>query len=140
MLLIATLFTLPMAAVSQPTAQPGGATTYLSTGEAKRLVKTASTAAEYARLAEYFHRREAQYQSKALEEKAERDRLTQVDAGSYHKYPQPPDTAEARYESYASRADDAASQARRYDQLTAALTQHPATTGDCGELNLQAAH
>jgi hypothetical protein len=64
------------------------------------------------------------YRAKAADEKIERDRRAQVNAGRYQKYPRPVDSAQYLYESYVSSADSAALQAQHYDQLAAGQTQH----------------
>jgi hypothetical protein len=114
---------LPLAGGAQSTAQTASITSPMSPSEARSLIKSAHTTAEYKQLAGYFHQQEADYRAKATAEKTERDRRAQINAGLYQKYPRPVDEAQNLYESYLSRANTAALQARHYDQL-AAGTDH----------------
>jgi hypothetical protein len=74
---------------------------------------------EYHELAGYFSQQEAVYRAQAAAEKTELDRRAQVNAALYQKFPRPVDSAQYYYDSYASSADQAARQARHYEQLAA---------------------
>jgi hypothetical protein len=100
------------------------ATAPLPTRTARHLMKTANKPAKDAKLAAYCYQREAQYRAEAIDEKAERDRPAQVNAGLYGEYPRPMDAAEALYESYLSSANDAANKARELDQFAGAAAPH----------------
>jgi hypothetical protein len=104
---------IPLAGAAQSSAQVAAvpSTTPLHDSQ------SATTPAQYAQLAAYFHQQEARYRAQATAERIERDRRAHINAGLMQKYPRPVDSAQYLYESYLSRADSAALQARRYDQL-----------------------
>jgi hypothetical protein len=112
----------PLAAIAQST-QTASVTAPISPQQAHALIKSAHTNTQYKQLAGYYHQQEADYRAKAAAEKIERDRRAQVDAGLYQKYPRPVDSAQNLYDSYVSSADNAALQARHYDQLAAGQAQ-----------------
>jgi hypothetical protein len=125
LLVVATLtFVLPVAARAQSTEQTASLTAPTSPRELHDMVKSAHTTAQYKALANYFHQQEADYRAKAAAEKVDRDRRAQVDAGLYQKYPRPVDSAQYLYDSYVSSADNAALQARHYDQLAVGQPRH----------------
>jgi hypothetical protein len=109
--------TLPLSGMAQANTQTASLSTPLSARQVNELVKSAHSTAQYKELASYYHQQEAQYRAEAATEKAERDRRAQVNAGLMQKYPRPVDSAQYLYESYVSKADSAALQARHYDQL-----------------------
>jgi len=111
--------TFPLAGMAQSAMQTASVTTPMSPREANGLMKSAHSSAQYKQLAGYFHQQEAKCRANAAAEKVERDRRAQVNAGLYQKYPRPVDSAQYLYESYVADADNAALQARRYDQLAA---------------------
>jgi hypothetical protein len=124
-LIIATaLFALPLAGMAQSTTQTANLTMPMTAREAHSLMKSASSVQQYKQLAGYFHQQESVYRAKAADEKIERDRRAQVNAGLYQKYPRPVDSAQSLYESYVSTADSAALEARHYDQLATGQTKH----------------
>jgi hypothetical protein len=104
--------------------QTANLTTPLSPSQARDLMKSAHTGAEYTRLADYFHQRETVYRAKAADEKVEMDRRAQVNSPLYQKYPRPVDTAKALYDSYTTTADSAALQARHFDELAGNPERH----------------
>jgi hypothetical protein len=116
--------TFPLAEMAQSTVESASLTSPITAHDAHSLMRSAHTSAQYKQLAGYFHQQEAVYRAKAADEKIERDRRAQVTAGLYQKYPRPIDSAQALYDSYVSNADNAALQARHYDQLAAGQTQH----------------
>jgi hypothetical protein len=94
-------------------------------------MRNAHSAAAYKQLASYFHQQETEYRAEAAAAKVERDRRSQVNAGLMQKYPRPVDSAQYLYESYGSKADNAALQARHFEQLAAAPTgQSPQNAAD----------
>lgn len=111
---------LSVTGLAQSTGQQASLRAPLSSAEAKNLMKSAHTTAEYKKLAVYFHEREADFNQRAAAEKVERDRRAQVNAGVYQKYPRPVDSAEALYESYVADANAASIQAKHYDELAMA--------------------
>jgi hypothetical protein len=113
----------PLAGITQANVQTASMSTPLSPGQLHNLMKTAHTTAEYKQLAGYFHQQEAQYRAEATAAKAERDRRAQINAGLMQKYPRPVDSAQYLYESSVSKADNAALQARHYEQLATAPTE-----------------
>jgi hypothetical protein len=115
---------LPLAGAAQSTVQTASLSAPLSVHDVHNLMKSARSVAEYQQLAGYFHQQEAQYRAEAVAEKAERDRRAQVNAGLSQKYPRPVDSAQYLYESYVSQADNAALEARHYDQLAAGQVDH----------------
>jgi hypothetical protein len=117
-------FALSLAGAAQSTVQTASLSAPLSAHDVHNLMKTARNVAEYQQLAGYFHQQEAQYRAEATAEKAERDRRAQVNAGLTQKYPRPVDSAQYLYDSYVSQADNAALQARHYDQLAAGQGNH----------------
>jgi hypothetical protein len=98
--------------------------TSMTPQQAHSLIKSAHSNEEYRQLSGYFHQQEAVYRAKAADERLERDRRAQVNAGLYQKYPRPVDSAQSLYESYVSTADNAALRARHYDQLATGQTMH----------------
>jgi hypothetical protein len=124
LIVAAALITFPLAGIAQSTTQVANLSTPMSPQQAHSLIKSAHSTEEYKQLAGYFHQQEAVYRGKAADEKIERDRRAQVNAGLYQKYPRPADSAQSIYESYVSNADNAALQARHYDQLAAGPSSH----------------
>jgi hypothetical protein len=124
MVVAALSLTFPFTGTAQSTTQTASLSAPMTAHGAQALMKSAHTTEQYKQLAGYFHQQEAVYRAKAADEKAERDRRAQVSAGLYQKYPRPVDSAQSLYESYVSTADSAALQARHYDQLAGAQTQH----------------
>jgi hypothetical protein len=120
----AALLTFPLTGMAQSTAQASNLTMPMTAHEAQSLVKSAHSVEQYKQLSSYFHQQEATYRAKAADEKIKRDQMAQGTAGQYHKIPTPADFAQSVYESYVSKADKAALQARRYDQLATGETQH----------------
>ena len=121
----------PVAGTAQSTVQTASLTAPLSAREAHDLIGNAHSREQYRQLASYYHRQEANYRARAAAEKAERDRRAQVNAGLMQKYSRPVDSAQYLYESYVSQADNAALQARHYDQFAAAPAgQNPQTATD----------
>jgi hypothetical protein len=110
-----------LAAVFAQSAQAAAMRTHESNSPARSGVNSA----QYAELAGYFHQQEAKYRAEAAAEKIERDRRAQINAGMMQKYPRPVDSAQYSYASYLQRADNAALQARHYDQLAA--DSHPSS-------------
>jgi hypothetical protein len=101
----------------------------MSPHEVRDLIKAAHSREQYVQLASYYHQQEAHYRAEAVAEKAERDRRAQINAGMMQKYPRPVDSAQYLYESYVSKADNAALQARHYDQLAATQAGKSLQTG-----------
>jgi hypothetical protein len=124
LIIAAALITFPLMGMTQSTTQTANLTIPLTANEAHSLMKSAHSTEQYKQLAGYFHQQEAVYRAKAADEKIERDRRAQVNAGLYQKYPRPVDSAQSLYESYVSGADRAAFEARHYDQLATGQTQH----------------
>ncbi|MGA1982276.1 MAG: hypothetical protein ABSG84_07370 [Acidobacteriaceae bacterium] len=121
----------PLAGIAQSTMQTASLTAPLSAREAHDLIRSAHSRQQYQQLASYYHQQEANYRAEAVAEKAERDRRAQVNAALMQKYPRPVDSAQYLYESYVSQADNAALQARHYDQLAAApAAQNPQSATD----------
>ena len=121
----------PLAGSAQSNLQTASLTAPLSARQAHDLIKNARGREQYKQLASYYYRQEANYRAQAAEEKAERDQRAQINAGMMQKYPRPVDSAQYRYQSYVSKADNAALQARHYDQLAAAPAgQNPQTATD----------
>ena len=116
LIVAAALITFPLMGMAQSTTQTANLAMPMTAHEAHSLMKSAHSTEQYKQLAGYFHQQEAVYRSKAADEKIERDRRAQVDAGLYQKYPRPVDSAQTLYESYVSSADSAALEARHYDQ------------------------
>lgn len=125
-LLIATLsLVVPLPTPAQSTVQTAVVSTPMSAGELQNLIKNAHSTTQYQQLATYYHQQETIYRSKAADEKAERDRRAQVNAGLMQKYPRPVDSSEYRYEAFTADADRASAQAAHYDQLaTGTRTEH----------------
>ncbi|HEY4380809.1 MAG TPA: hypothetical protein VGN01_10725 [Acidobacteriaceae bacterium] len=112
---IATLsLAFPVAGMAQSAAQT---TSMASAPELHSMMKTAHSSEQYRQVAGYLRQRETDYRAKAEAQKVERDRRAQVNAGLTQKYPRPVDSAQYLYESYLYQAENAAGQARRYDQL-----------------------
>ena len=124
LIVAAALLTFPLIGMAQSTTQTANLTTPMTAHDAHGLMKSAHSVEQYKQLSSYFHQQEALYRAKAADEKIERDRRAQVNAGRYQKYPRPVDSAQYLYESYVSSADSAALQAQHYDQLAAGQTQH----------------
>lgn len=123
-IVIAALFSvLPMLGMTQTNVQTANLSTPLSARQLSNLVKSAHSIAEYKELAGYYHQQEMQYRAEAAAEKVERDRRATINAGLMQKYPRPVDSAQYLYESYLSKADNAALQARHYDQLAGNPTE-----------------
>ena len=120
----AALLTLPLMGMAQSTTRTANLTMPMTAHEAHSLIKNAHSTEQYKQLAGYFHQQEVLYRSKAADEKIERDRRAQVNAGLYQKYPRPVDTAQSLYDSYLSTANSAALEARHYDQLATGETKH----------------
>jgi len=121
----------PLAGMAQSTVQTASLSAPMSVRDVHALVKNAHSRAEYEQLASYFHQQEARYRAEAAAEKIERDRRSQVNAGLMQKYPRPVDSAQYLYESYVSEANDAALQARHFDQLASTPAgQNPQTATD----------
>jgi hypothetical protein len=124
-ILVATFsLALPFAGMSQSTMQTASIPTPMPRNELRSLIKSAHSSAQYKQLADYFHKQEAKYRAEATEDKIERDRRAQVNAGLYQKYPRPVDLAQYQYRSDLSNADSAAAQAQHYDQLAGEQSQH----------------
>jgi hypothetical protein len=122
---------LPFSGMAQSSSQTASLSTPLSARQVHGMMKNAHSASEYKQLASYFHQQEAQYRAEAAAEKIERDRRAQVNAGLMQKYPRPVDSAQYFYESYVSEADNAALQARHFEQLaTAPAGQNPENAAD----------
>jgi hypothetical protein len=125
MILVATLsLALPIAGVSQSPVQTASLTMPMSPRDAHTLMKSAHSTAEYTQLASYFHQQESAYRAKATAERTELDRRASVNAALYQKYPRPVDTAQSLYDSYVANANDAALEARHYDQLAGNPASH----------------
>ena len=107
----------PLAGLAQSPVQNASLSAPISAHDVHNLIKSANSKAQYQRLATYFHQQEARYRAEAVAEKAERDRRAEINQGMMQKYPRPVDSAQNRYESYVSQADNAALQARHYEQL-----------------------
>jgi hypothetical protein len=118
------LITFPLLGIAQSTTQIANLSSPMTPQQVHSLIKSAHSTEEYRQLSGYFHQQEAVYRAKATDEKTERDRRAQVNAGLYQKYPRPVDSAQSLYESYISTADNAALQARHYDQLATGQTKH----------------
>ena len=119
LIIAAALITFPLMGMTQSTTQTANLTIPLTANEAHSLMKSAHSTEQYKQLAGYFHQQEAVYRAKAADEKIERDRRAQVNAGLYQKYPRPVDSSQYRYESYTTDADQAALKAQHYEQLAA---------------------
>jgi hypothetical protein len=119
---------LSLSGMAQANVQTANLSTPMSARQLNDLIRSAHSTTEYKELASYYHQQEAQYRAEASAEKAERDRRAQVNAGLMQKYPRPVDSAQYLYESYVSKADGAALQARHYDQLAGTpIEQNPQT-------------
>jgi hypothetical protein len=92
---------------------------HLSRHQLHVLIGSAHSTAQYEQLASYYRAKEADYRAKAAAEKVERDRRAQVNAPLYEKYPRPVDSAQRLYQSYLADADQAAANAKHYEQLAA---------------------
>jgi hypothetical protein len=122
--------TFPLAGVAQSTVQTASLSAPMSTHDVHNLMKSANSKAQYEQLASYFHRQEAQYRAEAAAERAERDSRAQINAGMAQKYPRPVDSAQNLYQSYVSKADNAALRARHYEMLATPAGQNQQNASD----------
>ncbi len=99
---------------SQPSDHPS-----YSQSEVKQMIRDAHTAQQYRDLATYFRERQQYFAQQAQSEKIEWDRRSQITAASYQKYPRPADSSRNRYEYFTFEAQQMASQADRFDNLSA---------------------
>jgi hypothetical protein len=117
--------------MAQSTVQTASLSAPMSAHNLHNLMKTANSKAQYEQLANYFYRQEARYRAQAAAAKTERDQRAQINVGMAQKYPRPVDSAQNLYQSYMSKADGAALQARHYESLAATpAEQNPQTATD----------
>jgi len=92
----------------------------VTSSQAKSLVRSAKTAADYLTLRDYYAHLARVEGLKAAEEKQEWDRRAANPAVYARKYPSPVDSAHYLYDAHLQSAKAAAAAAERYEKLAAA--------------------
>jgi hypothetical protein len=109
-------------AIGMAYAEPQMGTQYSQT-ELKVMVRGARTTQQYQQLATYFRTQQQIMEQKALAEKAEWERRSQVTTGIAQKYPRPVDSSKNRYEYFTYQAEQMGQQAAHYESLSASAPQ-----------------
>ena len=120
--MVTSLFVL---AAAMAYAEPQSGTEY-SRAELQTMIRSAHSPDQYKALASYFRSRQQALEKKALAEKAEWERRSQISAAVVQKYPRPVDSSRNRYEYLTYEAGQASKQAAQYEGMLTSPQQSAA--------------